>query len=438
VSLNASSWFKGEVCILVVALALRLGVALLLPMPEDFWQLSEPGWIAASLNSGRGYSFDLYGTRPDNPLRAFLPPLHPGMMALALQFARPNLALGLIQGLLGGLTVGMLMELTKGLAGRRVGLVAGWMGALYPAHVLVTSQPISVALLAFCMMSALLAVWRLKERPGTGRALAAGAMIGLYGLGRSSALLLAPIAVVWLELNEIRGRDLWRSTVVMLAAAGLVLLPWTLRNGRVLNWFMPTATNDGVTFWNGNNPFTTGSGHDVFADRLAAYQGRERDPKLPDVYEHPEPYPFPPEIEARLGELSELELRHAFLSAGREYIQGDPAGWLRLMSRKLLSFWWFRPNLGANPLYRDHWTTLYRLQYAVTLPLAGLGVGLALRRGLGRQVALIFAVLAYTSLVHVTFQVLTRYRWEIELLFLLFVALALEAGWRAWRREQQR
>ncbi len=404
-------------------------------MPEDFWQLSEPGRIAANLAGGQGYSFDFYGTRPDNPLLAFLPPLHPGLIALALQFARPNLALGVMQAILGGLTIGMLVKLAKGLAGRGVGLIAGWMGALYPAHVLVTSQPISVALLAFCLMGALLAVWRLKERPAPDRALLAGAMVGLSGLGRSSALLLAPIAVVWLWLNEVRGREFWRSTAILFTAAGLVLLPWILRNGRVLSRYMPTATNGGVTFWNGNNPFTTGNGHDVFADKLAVFQSRERDPASPDIYEHPEPYPFPPEIESRLGSLSELDLSSAFFRAGREYIRQDPAGWLRLMGKKFQSFWWFRPNLGANPLYRDHWTTLYRLQYALMLPLAGLGIGLALRRGLTKRVALIFAVLIYTSLVYVTFHVLTRFRWEIELLFLPFVALVVDAGWRSWKKE---
>ena len=281
-ALRGLSWLKGEKAILIVALALRLAVALALPMPDDFECLSEPGLIAANLVSGRGYSFDLYGTRPDNPLLAFLPPLHPGLIALALQFARPNLALGAMQALLGALTIGALARLATQLAGRGVGLLTGWMGALYPAHVLITSQPISVALFACCLMGVLLAAFRLKERPSVGRALPVGALIGLYGLGRSQALLLIPIVVAWLWLNGVRGRRLLRSTVVLLAAACVVLTPWAVRNGVVLDWFMPTATNDGITFWNGNNPFTSGSGHDVVADKLAAYQGRERDPALPD------------------------------------------------------------------------------------------------------------------------------------------------------------
>ena len=96
-----------------------------------------------------------------------------------------------------------------------------------------------------------------------------------------------------------------------------------------------------------------------------------------------------------------------------------------------MSFWWFRPNLGANPLYQDHWTALYRLQYALTLPIAGLGVGWSLRRGLARPAWILYAVLVYTTLIHLVFHVLTRFRWEIELLLLIFVALALEAGWRS-------
>jgi len=219
----------------------------------------------------------------------------------------------------------------------------------------------------------------------------------------------------------------------MVLATTVIVLPWCIRN--TLLFGRPTfiSTNGGVTFWNGNNPFTTGSAHDVYADKLAVYQGVERDPALPDVYQHPEPYPFPPEIEAQMQTMPELELDRAAYRAGLEYIRQHPADWLWLEGQKFVSFWWFRPNLGANPIYRDQWTLLYQIQYPFLLAPAIVGLVYSARKS-WRCYALLYAVMLFYTCTHVVFNVLTRYRWEIELLMLLFAALAVEAGWKRIRR----
>lgn len=424
-----------------VALMLRLGVALLLPLPADFMTLSEPGWTAVNLVSGRGYTFDFYGTRQEQPLQDFAPPLHPWLIALSLLAPDPALAYGLLQALLGTLTAWLLARLATAMTGPRVGALAGWGAALYPAHVLLTGQPLSVVLHSCCLVALLLAAWRLRERPSIRRALLTGALIGVLGLGRAHILGFVPALIGWLWLNGVRGERLGVSAAGMVAAAIAVLLPWSVRNAVVLGWPLPTPTNDGVTFWNGNNPFTTGCGHDVYADRLAAYLGQPRDPAAPDIYEHPEPYPFPPDVMAQLGTMTELGLRRAFFRAGLDYIRSDPVDWLKLEWRKLASFWWFRPNLGANPLYRTHWTDLYRIQYAALAALTLAGAVLSVREAeAGRQglrgFALLYAVMVYTCLVQVMFEVLTRYRWEIELLMLIPAAVALDATLQ-WIRERR-
>jgi len=432
--MDSSSWFERTIYILIVAFILRLGVAILLPLPADFMYLTEPGWTAANLAAGRGYTYDFYGTRLETPLLAFVPPLHPFFIYLALQFPDPALTLGVFQAVLGTLTVFLIHRLARELAGRCAGTLAGWGAALYPAHVLMTSQPPSVVLHACCLTAALLAVWRLYKRPAVGQALLAGGLTGLFALTRPQVLGFIPVIVGWLWLNGLHGRRLWRLAAALALMAALVVLPWSVRNAVVVGRPLPTPTNGGVTFWNGNNSFTTGSGHDVYADKLAAYRGIARDPDLPDVYEHPEPYPFPPEIEARLQTIPELELDRAFYWAGLDYIRHHPADWLKLVWRKLVSFWWFRPNLGCNPLYREHWTVLYRFQYAGVLALAAIGLGLSAR--CWRRYALLYAIFAYYTLVHLVFEVLTRYRWEIELLVLIPVALTLESAWRKIRGRQ--
>ncbi len=100
---------------------------------------------------------------------------------------------------------------------------------------------------------------------------------------------------------------------------------------------------------------------------------------------------------------------------------------MALEARKLLSFWWFRPNLGANPRYQDEWTVAYRLVYAA-VALGGLaGLVLSLRNDGWRRWALIYAVLGIETLVYLGFHVLTRFRWEIE-----FILLILASSFLAW------
>jgi 4-amino-4-deoxy-L-arabinose transferase-like glycosyltransferase len=415
---------------------LRLGVLFFLPMTEESLDLFEPGQMAANLAAGRGYTFDFYGTRPGAPLQAFLPPLHPWFIFLALQFSNPGLAYGLVQVLLGTLAVWLLYRLATEMAGRRAGLLAAWGVALYPPYLLLVAQPHSVLLNASCLIAILLACWWLVRQPTLRNGLLAGGLVGFYALGRPQIVAFIPIIIAWLAVNRLRGAQLWRSAAALVLGTIVVVLPWTLRNSVLFGQPAFLSTNGGVTFWNGNNPFTTGSAHDVYADEVAAYLGIERDPHLPDVYQYPDPYPSPPEIEARIQTMSELELDRAYYRAGLDYIRTYPADWLKLEGQKLVSFWWFRPNLGANPIYREHWKLPYQIQYPLLLLLAVAGVALSARRSetgsreSWQRYALLYAVLVFYTAVYVAYNVLTRYRWEIESLLIFFAALTLETAWQ--------
>jgi hypothetical protein len=57
-------------------------------------------------------------------------------------------------------------------------------------------------------------------------------------------------------------------------------------------------------------------------------------------------------------------------------------------------------------------------------------IGLAISARQWRRYALLYAVLALYTVIHLAFNVLTRYRWEIELLMLIFAALAVDAIWQ--------
>jgi len=411
--------------ILLAALLLRLAAAWLLPLPADFAQRTDSGLTALNVVSGQGYSHDFYGWHTDAPLRAYMPPLHVAWVTLSLLLPDPRLAHSLQQVAAGTLAVWLVYRLARALGGPLAGGLAGWAMALYPTYIIMTTIPESVVLLSACLAALLLLAWRLWERPGAGRAVAAGLALGLLALGRPQALLLLPALLLWLALKRPLPARLPRLAALCCLAVGLVVVPWAVRNWAVLGGPAFLSTNGGRTCWLGNNPFTTGSGGDVYADRLADYLGIARDPSWPEILEFPAGYPFPHGLEARAAVLSEQALERAFYGAALEYARAEPAEWLALEARKLFSFWWFRPNLGANPQYQGEWAALYRLVYAAVALAAVAGLVLSLRNDRWRRWWLIYAVLGIQSLVYLGFHVLTRFRWEMEFILLILASFAV-------------
>jgi hypothetical protein len=267
---------------------------------------------------------------------------------------------------------------------------------------------------------ALVITVRLGRRPSVGYALAAGVLWGVMGLGRPAILAFLPFALGWLALNRGLGRRWLRDGILMIAMAALVVLPWTIRNYAVLGRFVPVATNGGLTFWNGNNPFTTGSGQDVYTEKANAFLGRPYDAKLPAVMQW-QPYPLPAEIQREVATLPEAELDRRLLQAGLDYMRQEPRTWLTLMGRKVVAFWWFRENLGA--AYEKSWTRSYKPFYLLILILVVPGLALSLRQW--RRYSLLYLLFGFTALIYIAFEVTTRYRWEIEPFFLIFIALAV-------------
>ncbi len=425
------AWLGRPLPIVLTALLLRLAAAWLLPPPADFASRTDSGLTALNVVSGAGYTHDFYGWRPGAPLQAYMPPLHVAWLSLSLLLPDPRLALSVQQAAAGTLAVWLVYRLAAALAGPLTGALAGWAMALYPTYIITTTIPESVALLVACLAALLFLAWRLWERPGLGRAAAAGLALGLLALGRPHALLLAPALLAWLAFRRPRPSGLPRLAAVLFLAVGLVVGPWILRNSVVLKEPAFISTNGGRTSWLGNNPFTTGSGGDVYARRLAAYKGIEPDLSSPEIVEFPADYPLPHGLEAQVAVLTEQALERALYRAALDYARAEPAEWLGLEARKLLSLWWFRPNLGANPQYQGEWTAVYRVVYSGVVAVALAGLVLSLRQGGWRRWGLLYAVLAVQSVVYLGFHVLTRFRWEIEFILLILASFAV-----AWAYER--
>lgn len=413
--------------IFTIALVGRVAAVLLLGVP-DIVGYSESGLIAKNLVEGRGFTFDLFGTRTEKPLQSFLPPLFPWLIAFCLHyFAQPHLALGFIQSVLSSLTAVLLYFIAGRLSGDNVIALLTAVGmALYPVFVLMSALPPSLTLSLFLLA---LFLWLTTVEPaklGYGAAAGAGIVLGLSALVRPMAIGFLFVVLVWWVLQwSSMLMQIAKLTTVLAFFALLTILPWTVRNYLVHGRFVLISANGGYNFWAGNNPFTTGSGLEVENKRLAQFLNTPVDPNSPPVVEMLQ-YPFPADVQAELAAIDEVALEKRLYQAGLQFIRQQPLRWAELALAKLQGFWWFRQNIGAN--YQAAWTSYYKLLYIVLLCLALPGLLLSFRQW--RRYALLYGLFGYYTLVYIIFHVQTRYRWEIEPFLLIFAALSLAAALR--------
>jgi 4-amino-4-deoxy-L-arabinose transferase-like glycosyltransferase len=424
-------WFVYErqmlIGLFILALGLRLGTLIYLGVPYPVYEdLMEPGQIVQNLIRDAGYTFDFYGYRAEAPLQAFVPPLYPLLVYIVLRWAsEPAVTLGLAQALIGGLMAVLMYLLIRELANRSTALLSASLTAIYPVFLVQAARPLPTTLVG-CLITAVMTTTVFLRHRGYGCSLALGLALGLAALARTTMLGLIPIVILWLRLNRRDVSTPWRKLGIALVVAALVISPWLIRNYCVFGkWVF--STNAGITFWNGNNPFTTGSGWDVYIERLRQYSGHP----FPNYPAHgivtPRPYPLPKELETQVGQLDELELDRRLFQAGIAFIQTQPRLWLSLTVQKLVSFWLFRPNIGAvRYLYDPKWVLPYQVLYSLLLPLAAIGIILSFKQW--RMYSLLYTCFAYFVGVYVAFNVVTRYRFEIEQFLLFFASLAVTQG----------
>ena len=417
---------------LLLALVTRLGAVFYLGVP-DVVEVSEEGQIAARLIAGQGYTFDFYGYRTAEPLRSFIPPLYVLFVAFFLRFApEPGMALGVTQAFLSSLTCVVVYRIARGLSGMTVGILSGLAMALYPVFIIQTARPFSLTVNILLLALLLWLLLDLRHRSCPTAWVAAGVALGLLTLSRSSILAFLVGILGWLWLNR-KGILKWHQAATVIVFSSLfTLLPWTLHNYYVLGQLSPLSTCGGFTFWNGNNPFTTGNVFDVYVGKVRAYLGTEvggeaGEEAIMDL----RPYPLPHEIAPYVHRLSEAELDRALYQAGWRFIQENPGQWLALAKTKLVSLWWFRPNLGRSRadlgehglVYDSRWIMPYKLLYAALFPFFLAGVVLSFSRW--RIYSLFYILFLYLTIVYVAFHVMTRFRWEIEPYILLFAIIAI-------------
>jgi len=148
--------------------------------------------------------------------------------------------------------------LARRLWGDAAGLWTAALVAFLPRPILMAdllaSENLAAALL-FAFLAASAASWR---RPSLPVAAGVGALAGLLCLTRA---ILWAIPLVWLAgaiVSRTPGRKLAAQLLVILAVEHAVLLPWALRNARVIGRATPFHSVGGVGLFIANNAHATG------------------------------------------------------------------------------------------------------------------------------------------------------------------------------------
>lgn len=401
---------------------------------EYYWAL------AGTIRQGTPYEVVEWGDIPHFALRV---PGYPAFLALCQTILgeRP-LAARLVQAGLGVLTVWLMYQLSREVAGKNespsmttggpitgradgrlwtVSLVAALLAAVHPHFVVMSVLILSEAVFFPLMLAALwgmAAVWNetaaapaAASRRALVIALGVGAANGAAILVRPSWALFVPVMLAAWSWSVVVSRGFplrlrilsaARGAMVVLLGLGIVMSPWWFRNVRVFGRFVPTAVWMGASLYDGLNPHATGASDMKFLES-------------PDIWP-----------------LDELDQDRELTRRALAFVQDQPGRALELALFKLARYWSSWPNAEGfrSPL-------LAVVSTLVVVPLLALaGVGLWGRRRDPRAWVLLAGPLFYFCVVHLVFASSMRYRipGELPAMDLAAVGMMTIARKEAFRR----
>jgi 4-amino-4-deoxy-L-arabinose transferase-like glycosyltransferase len=237
--------------VVALALILRLAVVFATPHFSPLEDSAAYDTSAVSLVTHGTFAPSLETLHPG--ASAYYPPLFPMVLAGVYELSGTGTharweAGRVTEAILGAVAVWLLALIGARLFGRRVGLAAGGIAAVYPPLVLVGSSLLSESLFIPLVLGAVLAALTYRDDRRLRWVLLAGILTGLAALTRGNGVFVAiPAAcLVWVA----RPRRTWRSVAapaLLILTTIAVLVPWTIRNTEVFHRFVPISTDLGFT-----------------------------------------------------------------------------------------------------------------------------------------------------------------------------------------------
>ena len=357
-------------------------------------------------------------------------PLYPFFLALVARLGGAGFEpIRVVQSVAGTLSVLLIFLLGRLTVGTRSGLIAAFFAALYVPLMFFEGEVLEITLVITALLGSLVFLQLADRGGGPWKAVAAGALLGLAGLGKPNLLLFAPVGALWLAFHGRKHRERRARgvrvlpAVLFFAAAGVMILPATVHNFRAEGDFIPVSSNGGINFFIGNHKNSPGvfqvPPEMRFDLRLASKSAAERETGR----------------SLSAGEVSDFW-------AGRTLadISANPGRWLTLMGRKFVLFWnhYEIPN-HYHLYYVKLFAPVLRIPvgtFGVVAPLGLFGLALAVRRRKRVGLLILFGLSFMASVV--PFFITGRYRLAIVPVLLVGAGFAVEALWRAARGKDWR
>lgn len=353
--------------------------------------------IATNLVEGRGFAFNHFGYSGPSSVQS---PTYPFFLAgLFLLFGTSSpgayaVALA-VNCLIGALAVAGAARLALAVGGSRAhALVAAALLAVWPTQIYAATHAQAVPLIVACtawMMALFLEATRNGAlRPWLGYS---GCAV-LASLTEPSLLPITALSgLLILAWRPLPGRVRLRNAAILLAAAVVMIGPWTLRNWVVHGRLMPVKSSFWVNVWKGANDHASGT------DRIALPEADDtldslQLATLPADHAHQYDLLTPAQL-AELTGKNEVEREVVFGRWAREWIRENPGRYLDLCLLRLQkSLWidWDNPK-ARNVVYVASRAAL------LLLSLPGLGLAVARRWRLGFPLLVFASVLALNTLV---------------------------------------
>lgn len=354
--------------------------------------------IADNLLHGNGFLIHYL----EIPYRAFTLPLYPVLCAAVYALTNhSHTALLVLQCFISALAclqvraIGMLIFEKPSIA-----LAGAWLVAFHPGLIHFASRLHSLTLTVFLFLWVVQSWLNFIRIPTRPKAFLAGLSSGLALLTRGTFLLFFPVVMggfLWKGRRQLKS---WELIGVAGITMGIVVAPWLVRNALLFHRFPVFLTTGGHSFWQGNNPNSSGSS--LLSDGRGGLSA------------------MPEGMVRQLAQLDESGQNQLFYREACGFVRDHPFRAIGLFGKKFLSFWWFPRQVGQR--YPAGFTRWYQRYYALVGALALAGLWGCRRGGLTGPLLILLLFPLCVSVHQSLYYVDGRHRWTVEPLLLLLAA----------------
>lgn len=386
---------KKEILIVfVAALVVRLAyVAVVPPRPMELDDTFQ--WNNTAYHFLRGDGF-LKNTENLDPKRA---PVYPLFLAANYYFfGKENFtAVKISQAVAGALICVGIYAIGVMLFGNAIALTTALLSAVYPPLIVYVEILQTENLFTFLfMLFSLVWIYSLPKS-GMKPAVFSGILLGLLNLCRGT-MIFFPFFVLGMPLCLKEGKRKFVQYGVLAVVSFLVVAPWTWRNYKVYNAFIPIVAGGPQSLWFGTLPM----------DEQRLFGNGETYLKL-DI------------------PISTKEFEEYFKRLAIDRIMADPVGYAVITVKKFF-FFLYKP-VGHDLMLAKSSFLAALLMGGHLLLLLLAGAGIYLTRSRYAQLFPLYLLMAYFTLLHTLLTPLPRYRLPIEPFFILFAVAALFRLW---------